>query len=106
MRKNQTTFKMLAMTALIFSTAMPALAENAIPNPEDATITARVKSALRADLQLTDTEVTVETHRGIVKLTGDVDTRNQASEAQRVADTIDGVQSVTNSIAVADEQEQ
>ncbi|QBQ55682.1 BON domain-containing protein [Nitrosococcus wardiae] len=66
----------------------------------DAWITSKVKSALIADPQVSGFDIQVETYRGIVQLSGFVDTREQSREAEDVARSIEGVRDVENRITV------
>lgn len=67
---------------------------------DDATITARVKSALAADPVVKAREVSVETLRGEVQLSGFVKTNEEASRAVSIARNAEGVRTVRNSIVV------
>lgn len=65
---------------------------------DDATITTRVKLAFADDPQVKALQVKVETYRGIVQLSGFVDTEAEARRAVEVARGIAGVKSVKNDI--------
>lgn len=67
---------------------------------DDSVITAKVKAALVKDLRLKGLEVSVETHRGTVLLSGFVEDREQARRAAEIAAGIEGVASVKNSLVV------
>lgn len=67
---------------------------------DDATITARVKSALAAEPDVKAREVNVETFRNEVQLSGFVATRDEAAKAGRIAKQVPGVRAVRNNIAV------
>jgi hyperosmotically inducible protein len=45
-------------------------------------------------------EIQVETFKGVVQLSGFVDSADEKEEAERLAEDIDGVSSVQNRIAV------
>ena len=66
---------------------------------DDKTITANVKSSLSADsVKYPDVQVAV--YRGVVQLSGFVDTREQKSRATDLAQNIPGVRKVENSISL------
>lgn len=67
---------------------------------DDAGTTARVKSSLLADPQVSGVDVKVDTYRGTVQLTGFVDTPQQKQRAEELARGQDGVQFVKNDIMV------
>lgn len=67
---------------------------------DDATITARVKTALIADKGISGNAVKVETYRGVVQLSGFVDSADQVARAADIAGKVNGVQSVKNDVRV------
>lgn len=67
---------------------------------DDGMITARVKAALLKDSALQSLAVSVETHRGIVVLSGFVDNQAQQRRAAEIAAGVDGVESVRNALVV------
>jgi osmotically-inducible protein OsmY len=67
----------------------------------DATLTARVKSAIATDVGArTAAAINIETYRGVVQLTGFVDSSEQASRAEAAAKKVDGVRSVKNDVRI------
>jgi len=69
---------------------------------DDASITARVKTALAKDEGLRDAvDVNVDTYRGNVQLSGFVNSPDVARRAAQIARSIEGVQTVTNNLQVA-----
>lgn len=67
----------------------------------DATLTARVKSAIATDVGArTAAAINIETYRGIVQLTGFVDSREQAAKAEAAAKKVEGVKSVKNDVRI------
>jgi osmotically-inducible protein OsmY len=68
----------------------------------DATITAKVKSALAADVGLkTVTGINVDTDNGgVVTLKGNVDSADKKARAEQVAKKVSGVKSVKNDLQV------
>ena len=67
----------------------------------DATLTARVKSAIATDVGArTAAAINIETYRGVVQLTGFADSREQAALAEEAAKKVDGVRSVKNDVRI------
>jgi len=65
----------------------------------DAALTAKVKSAIATDAGAkTAASVNVETYRGVVQLTGFVDSDDQVTRAVSAAKKVQGVRSVKNDI--------
>lgn len=65
---------------------------------DDAVISSKVKSALLADKEVEGLDVKVETFRGVVQLSGFVESREDRQRAGAIARTIKGVRSVKNDI--------
>jgi osmotically-inducible protein OsmY len=63
-------------------------------------ITTRVKAALVRDPDLSAIEINVETFRGVVQLSGFVDTQAEINKAGQVARAVAGVEAVQNDIAL------
>jgi len=66
----------------------------------DSVITAKVKAALVKDPNVKALEVSVETAKGTVLLSGFVDNEEQARRAQEIAVSIKGVKSVISNLVV------
>ncbi|MDF2867536.1 MAG: hypothetical protein K0S11_1006 [Gammaproteobacteria bacterium] len=64
----------------------------------DAATTAKVKANLARNDMVPATQVTVNTDKGIVQLSGFVRTKAQADEAEKVALNTEGVKSVKNDL--------
>jgi hyperosmotically inducible protein len=69
---------------------------------DDATVLTGVKAALVQNDVTEAGEINVDVNRGVVKLSGFVDTPKEKSAAADVARGVDGVQSVQNDITVGD----
>ncbi len=67
---------------------------------DDTAITARVKSALLAEPEISSLAISVETMNGEVQLTGNVDNQAQLSKAAQVAAAAEGARSVKNELKV------
>ncbi|SAK69408.1 transport-associated protein [Caballeronia temeraria] len=111
----RTTFiqkRFLIVAALAFSTfafiagckTSPASSANTNANAagevatDDAALAARVKAALAADPGLKPLPVSVATYRGVVQLSGYVDSEMQIQKALAVARGVPGVQSISNEL--------
>ena len=68
--------------------------------PDDATITANVKSKLAADASLATAAINVDTKAGAVTLGGTVNADADKGKAETIAKGVEGVKSVTNSLTV------
>jgi hyperosmotically inducible periplasmic protein len=66
----------------------------------DTVITANVKSALLAVPAINSADVQVETRKGMVELSGTVDTQAQADQAAQIASTVSGAHGVKNELKV------
>jgi len=67
----------------------------------DAALTAKVKSQIATDVGArTAAAINIETYRGVVQLTGFVDSRDQASKAEAAAKKVEGVRSVKNDVRI------
>jgi hyperosmotically inducible protein len=67
---------------------------------DDATITAKVKTALLKDDDVKSFEIKVETMKGVVQLSGFVDNSDQKDAAKRDAAAVPGVSDVKNDLIV------
>ena len=67
---------------------------------DDSVITAKVKAAIFAEDSLKSNEITVETFKGIVQLSGFVSSQAAINKAVAVARTVKGVVSVKNDMLV------
>jgi hyperosmotically inducible protein len=67
---------------------------------DDSTITAKVKGSLAADKDTSAIKISVETHDGVVTLTGVVPTDKEKARAGEVAKNTEGVRRVVNALVV------
>jgi osmotically-inducible protein OsmY len=67
---------------------------------DDTVVTAKVKSALMSDDAVKSFDVSVETVKGVVQLSGFVNTSAQKTAAGKDAEAVLGVKSVKNSLIV------
>lgn len=96
---------MFAALLGIFATPMMAVAQSEPSGVErtadyvsDAALTARVKSALALQSELSAMDIHVESSDSVVTLTGEVEHDAQIDLAERVVTDIDGVKSVHNKL--------
>jgi osmotically-inducible protein OsmY len=67
---------------------------------DDSVITTKVKAQLAADDFLKSFQIGVETRKGIVQLSGFVDSQQAVNKAGQIARGVGGVKSVKNSLIV------
>lgn len=67
---------------------------------DDATITTKVKAALAQDPNVKAYQVNVETYKGVVQLSGFVDSEANVRRAAQVAQGVNGVRSVKNDVRI------
>lgn len=65
---------------------------------DDASITAAVKTKLIDDEMVKARNINVETYKGVVQLTGFVDSRAEANQAVTLAQQVEGVASVKDDL--------
>jgi len=80
------------------STATPAASVPGQIATDDAALAARVKQALTADSGLRSLPMSVATYRGVVQLSGYVDSDVQMQKALAVTRSVPGVQSISNDL--------
>ena len=67
---------------------------------DDSAITTKVKTSILADSRLKTFQISVETFKGIVQLSGFVDSTDQSTKAAELARTVKGVKMVHNHLIV------
>jgi len=67
---------------------------------DDSVITSKIKTQLAADEFLKSFQISVETRKGIVELSGFVDSQKAKDKAEQIARGVDGVKSVKNALIV------
>jgi hyperosmotically inducible protein len=67
---------------------------------DDSVITTKVKSLLAEDDFLKSFQIGVETYKGIVQLSGFVNSRQAVDKAGQIAYSVKGVESVKNDLVV------
>jgi osmotically-inducible protein OsmY len=102
--KNKNTFigyfVLLMMIATLVACASTSKQEGAGEYVDDSVITTKVKSLLADDDFLKSFQITVETYKGTVQLSGFVDSQKAVDKAGEVAGGVKGVKSVKNNLNV------
>ena len=89
----------LAM-AVTLGCASTAKSEGTGEYVDDTVITAKVKTAILGESTLKSSEINVETFKGIVQLSGFVNSQSDVNRAVVVAKNVKGVKSVKNDMRV------
>jgi osmotically-inducible protein OsmY len=74
--------------------------KTASQNVDDASITAQVKTKLAAEKVATLTKVDVDTNKGTVYLTGNVENAAIKAKATEIARAVNGVRDVVNNLTI------
>jgi osmotically-inducible protein OsmY len=102
MKKALTALSIALATALgvaACASSKPENQRNAGEFTDDAALTAKVKSAIASDVGArTASAVNIETYKGVVQLSGFVDSQDQAQRAVQAAQKVNGVKSVKNDL--------
>jgi hyperosmotically inducible protein len=93
-------FVLLIMIATLVACASTSKQEGAGEYVDDSVITTKVKSLLANDDFLKSFEITVETYKGTVQLSGFVDSQKAIDKAGEIASGVKGVKSVKNNLNV------
>ena len=67
---------------------------------DDTAITSKVKTAIFKEESLKTLQISVKTYKGVVQLSGFVDSSNKVTKAGEIAQSIDNVVSVENDLVV------
>ncbi len=93
-------FVVLVLIATFVACASTPKQEGAGEYVDDSVITTKVKSLLAADDFLKSFEISVETYKGIVQLSGFVNSQSAVKKAGQIARSVQGVKSVKNNLNV------
>ncbi|WP_372684029.1 BON domain-containing protein [Desulfosarcina sp.] len=90
---------------IVFSAALGACASTSKQSSageyvDDSVITTKVKSLLAADDFLKSFQISVETYKGVVQLSGFVNSQAAVDKAVETASSVKGVKSVKNDLIV------
>lgn len=86
----------VALLAILVACAATPTREGTGEYFDDTVITAKVKAAIFNDSELKSSEINVETFKGIVQLSGFVNSQSDINKAIEVAKSVKGVKSVKN----------
>jgi osmotically-inducible protein OsmY len=93
-------FVLLMMIATLVACASTSKQEGAGEYVDDSVITTKVKSLLADDDFLKSFQITVETYKGTVQLSGFVDSQKAIDKAAEIVGTVKGVKSLKNNLNV------
>jgi osmotically-inducible protein OsmY len=91
---------LVALLAVIVGCASTTKHSSAGEYIDDTVITTKVKAAILEDKELKVTEINVETFKGVVQLSGFVNSQSDINKAARITRSVDGVKSVKNDMRV------
>ena len=103
MKRNRMLIGCLVLLMLVatFAVCAPARAEESTGEyVDDSVITAKVKALLAEDDFLKSFQISVETNKGTVQLSGSVDSRDAVNKAGEITRSVEGVTSVKNNLIV------
>jgi len=89
---------LIVLTAFFLGCASTAKHEGTGEYIDDTVITTKVKAAILDEPSLQSAEINVETFKGVVQLSGFVNSRADINKAVEVTRRVSGVQSVKNSM--------
>ncbi len=93
-------FVLLTLIANFVACASTPTRESTGEYVDDSIITTKVKSKLAADDFLKSFEISVETYKGTVQLSGFVGSQEAVDKADKIARSVKGVTSVKNDLIV------
>lgn len=93
-----TAFLMVALMSLFLGCASTKKQEGTGEYVDDTVITTKVKTAILGDASLKSAEINVETFKGVVQLSGFVNSQADINKAVELSRSIKGVKSVKNSM--------
>jgi len=91
---------LLMMIAVFAGYASTANSESTGEYVDDSVITTKVKALLANDNFLKSFQISVETQKGVVQLSGFVDSKSTVNKAGQIASSVKGVSSVKNDLIV------
>ncbi len=103
MKKTATVIRILAVLMMIaFFAACASTPQQSSTGEviDDSVITTKIKSDLAADEFLKSFQISVETRKGVVELSGFVDSQKAKDKAGQIARGAGGVKSVVNALIV------
>jgi len=92
------TFLLITLMALFLGCASTKHQEGTGEYIDDTVITSKVKAAILGEPTLKSSEINVETFKGVVQLSGFVNSQSDINKAVEITRSIKGVSSVKNSM--------
>ena len=92
--------RVLLFVAMLMPFVLVACGKSVSETIDDASITTRVKTALLNDLELGVRRIDVDTAKGVVTLSGVVDTPAERDKAIEIVRKLDGVRDVKSTLEV------
>jgi osmotically-inducible protein OsmY len=93
-------FVLLVLVATLAACAATPTHESTGEYVDDSVITTKIKSLLAADDFLKSFQITVETYKGVVQLSGFVDSQKAVDKATEITKSVKWVKSVKNDLSV------
>ncbi|WAC08047.1 MAG: BON domain-containing protein [Thermodesulfobacteriota bacterium] len=93
-------FLLLMLIATFMACASTSKHESSGQYIDDSVITSKVKTQLAADDFLKSFQISVETYKGVVQLSGFVGSQTAVDKAGQIARNVGGVKSVKNNLIV------
>ena len=93
-------FVLLVMITTFMACASTSKHESIGQYIDDSVITSKVKTQLAADDFLKSFQISVETYKGVVQLSGFVDSQTAVNKAGEITRNVNGVKSVKNNLIV------
>jgi osmotically-inducible protein OsmY len=103
MKKNYTVIRFLValmMIAAFVACASTPKQESTGEVVDDSVITTKIKSLIASDDILKAFQISVETRKGVVELSGFVNAQKDKDKAGQIARSVEGVKSVVNALIV------
>jgi len=91
-------FVLLVMITTFMACASTSKHESTGQYIDDSVITSKVKTQLAADDFLKSFQISVETYKGVVQLSGFVDSQTAVDKAGQITRSVNGVKSVKNNL--------
>lgn len=93
-------FVVLMLIATFVACASTSKQEGTGEYVDNSVVTTKIKSLLAGDDFLKSFEISVETYKGTVQLSGFVDSQSSVQRAGQIARSVEGVKSVRNNLKV------
>jgi osmotically-inducible protein OsmY len=93
-------FVFLVMIATFMACASTSKHESAGQYVDDSVITSKVKTQLATDDFLKSFQISVKTYKGVVQLSGIVNSQQAVDKAGQIARNVNGVKSVKNNLVL------